>query len=157
MRILTIGRRFLALPSGQRQLLMLALVVVAHVRVMLCVLPSRVSLRLVRRLALLDEVARRGGAPSAERVAWAVGAASRVVPRATCLTQAVAGQLLLRHYGYSAKLCLGVTRAEPGRFLAHAWLEREGRVVLGGAESAAFTRLPTLSTTFREKTSLEAR
>jgi len=157
VRILIIGRQFLALPPGQRRLLVLALIVVAHVRAMLCVLPSRVSVRLVRRLAEVDSVVPRSGRPPAERVAWAVGAASRLVPRASCLTQAIAGQLLLRHYGYGAKLCLGVTRAEPGRFLAHAWLERDGRVVLGGAESASFTRLPALSATFREKTTVEAR
>lgn len=157
MRVLIIGRQFLALPSGQRRLLVLALVLVAHVRVALCILPSRLSLRLVRRLADVDSGEPRAQRPAAERVAWAVSAASRVVPRATCLTQAISGQLLLRYYGYAAKICLGVTRTEPGSFLAHAWLERDGRILLGGAESAAFTRLPALNATFREKSTLEAR
>lgn len=157
MRILTVGRRFLALPRGQRQLLVLALIVVANVRVALCVLPSRLIVRLMRRLTHVAAGASRSRGPSAERVAWAVSSASRVVPRATCLTQAISGQLLLRHYGHAAKLCLGVARSEPGRFLAHAWLERDGRVLLGGAESVTFTRLPSFSAAFSESTSMEAR
>lgn len=157
VRILSIGRQFLALPAGQRRLLIVALILVAQVRAVLCMLPSRLSVRLVRRLTQFGSAAPRGGRPSTERVAWAVIAASRLVPRATCLTQAISGQLLLRYYGYAAKLCLGVSRAEPGRFLAHAWIEHDGRVVLGGAESAAFTRFSPWSATLRENPTAEAR
>ena len=157
MRVLSIVRQFSALPGGQRRLLLFALLLVAHVRAALCVLPSRLSVRLVRRVAELDPHEARATRPPADRVAWAVAAVSRIIPRATCLTQAISAQLLLRHYGYAAKLCIGVTRSAAGQFLAHAWLERDGRVLLGGAESAAFTALPSLSPELRSKATLEAR
>jgi len=157
VRVLRISRQFSALPGGQRRLLLFAFVLVAHVRAALCVLPSRLSVRLVRRLAELDPPEPHAGRPSADRVAWAVAAVSRIIPRATCLTQAIAAQLLLRHHGYAAKLCIGVTRSAAGQFLAHAWLERDGRVLLGGAESAAFTPLPALGSELRQKAPLEAR
>ena len=53
-----------------------------------------------------------------------------------CLTQALAARWLLGRAGYAAELKLGARR-DGDRFLAHAWLEIDGRVVLGGADSPA--------------------
>lgn len=156
----TAGRRFaqlVALPVAEQSALLLSLLLVAHVRLALYVLPSRVSVRLVRRLAETDTVDAPDGRVSAAHVAWAVNAASRVVPNATCLTQAVAGQLLFRRYGYASKLCLGVARPTKGEFYAHAWIERDGRILVGGAQSTEFTRLPSLASTSRRKQQMKTR
>jgi len=56
--------------------------------------------------------------------------ASKYVPYASCLTQALAARKLLGHYGQSAELKIGVTKSN-GDFEAHAWLEIDGRIVLG--------------------------
>jgi hypothetical protein len=80
-----------------------------------------------------------------ERLAWSVSAASHLVPRATCLTQALAGQALLAQHGHPARLHLGVTRGDLGQFEAHAWLEADGQVVLGDRERPRFTPLTTLT------------
>lgn len=55
---------------------------------------------------------------------------SRYVPYATCLTQALAARTLLNRYGQPAVLKIGVAKNE-GSLEAHAWLEIDGRVVLG--------------------------
>jgi hypothetical protein len=65
------------------------------------------------------------------QVVWAVIAASRWIPKATCLTQALAAQCLLKRNGHPAMLRLGV-RKEGERLAAHAWLESQGRIVIGG-------------------------
>jgi hypothetical protein len=70
----------------------------------------------------------------APRVVRAVERAARVVPGATCLPQAIATRSLLAGYGIASDLKLGVQRTEEG-LRAHAWLEREGQVVIGGSES----------------------
>lgn len=127
---------------------MMALAVMVHVRVLLWLLPSRVSLKMVRRLEEIAARPRAAPRPAVETITWAIGAASRRIPRATCLTQAVSAQLLLRHYGYDSRLCLGVARSAMGEFFAHAWVERDGRIVVGGIESAGFIRMPALKTTF---------
>jgi hypothetical protein len=62
---------------------------------------------------------------------------ARYVPRATCLTQALALQYLLARAGHASELFVGVRQDEAGRFLAHAWLACNGRTVLG----ASATRL----------------
>jgi hypothetical protein len=157
VRFLSWTRQLAALPADERRLLLLAFVLVAHVRASLCVLPSRYALRIVRRLADLGPLASRARRPAPERIAWAIATVSRVVPRASCLTQAVAGKLLLRYYGYESRLRLGVAKTSAGAFFAHAWIERESRVLIGGAQSAAFNPLPSLSSTFQREPSRGAR
>ena len=67
----------------------------------------------------------------AGRALWAIAVTARLVGY-TCLAQALAARVLLERRGFDCRLRLGVVRAD-GRFEAHAWLERGGRVVVGGA------------------------
>ncbi|HWE42951.1 MAG TPA: lasso peptide biosynthesis B2 protein, partial [Gemmatimonadaceae bacterium] len=150
-------RRVRAMPTTQRVALCAAFVLVTVVRAVLFALPSHVSLRLVRRLGGPARLQSRRSGPVAAELAWAVEVASRFVPRATCLTQAVAAQLLLRHHGFESKLCLGVAKSANGEFTAHAWIEREGCVMIGGAESAAFAKFPPFSHPARREMSAESR
>ena len=80
---------------------------------------------------------------SAEQIAWAVAAVGRCVPGASCLPQAIAGYRLLRRAGYAARLRIGIAAGAQAPFEAHAWLELDGRILLGGTESAArYAALP---------------
>ena len=81
-----------------------------------------------------------------DRMAWAMGVASRFVPRATCLAQGLAAQLLLSRQGYRARLYIGVAKDENERLEAHAWLEAQGRIVVGGksVDLSRFAPLPPL-------------
>lgn len=134
-------RQWLGLSRAEQIWLLVALQLVAVVRASLWLLPSSVSLRLVRRIAGANRARTIGHRPSLDRLTWAVEAASRRIPHASCLTQAVSAQLLLRHFGYSSQLCLGVARSAEGVFAAHAWVESHGRIIIGGANSAGFTPL----------------
>ena len=83
------------------------------------------------------------------RLARAVRAGARVVPLASCLTQAQAAQILLARRGIASTLCLGVRETAAGELAAHAWLVAEGRMLLGGSthELAAFRQLVELGPT----------
>jgi hypothetical protein len=70
------------------------------------------------------------GTIAADRVAWAVEAASRRMPRATCLCRALTLQRLLTKYRHSSEIRIGVEKND-GRFGAHAWLIHDGRVLIG--------------------------
>lgn len=70
------------------------------------------------------------------RVSWGVTATARLVPGATCLTQALAGQYLLARHGYKAQIHLGVERGSLARIRAHAWLVSGDCIVLGGSASS---------------------
>lgn len=67
---------------------------------------------------------------------------ARLVPGASCLTQALALQWLLARAGHRCDLQIGVRRGGDGRFAAHAWVTCNDRVVLG----AAGTRIDEFTT-----------
>jgi hypothetical protein len=66
----------------------------------------------------------------AQPIADAVRRASRFVPRASCLVQAVSTQLLLTLRGSPGTIVLGARRTDGG-LAAHAWVEHGGRIVIG--------------------------
>jgi hypothetical protein len=134
-------RTLFVLSAVEWPLLIGASVLVVVVRIALWLLPSRVILATTRRLVSGPERSPNGVRVSPAQIAWAVGAASRRVPRASCLTQALATQLLLRAFGFASRICLGVGRSGDGQFCAHMWVERDGRVLIGGTGSLALTRL----------------
>jgi hypothetical protein len=60
--------------------------------------------------------------------------------RSSCLQQGIGLVVLLSAFGIPSRLVIGVTRADEGVH-AHAWVECDGRVVLGGELSDRFTPL----------------
>jgi hypothetical protein len=114
-----------------------AAVVLLRIRIALWLLPWR------RVLALLPA----GVAPTArcrvDRLERAVRLASRAIPCATCLTQALALSHLLSRSGHASTVRIGVTN-ERGRFAAHAWVECHGVPLLSSsAEVARYARILT--------------
>lgn len=76
---------------------------------------------------------------------WAAGAVGRRMPGATCLVNAMVAKYLLARRGLDAALEIGVAPSRPVPSFAHAWLELDGQVVLGGETSPeVFTPFPQL-------------
>jgi hypothetical protein len=86
------------------------------------------------------------GSPSPERVVWAVEVADRRVPGSrTCLMRSLTAETLLVLYGYDPVHRIGVDTDGESTFLAHSWLEWEGRVIIGDLEDLSkFEPLPPL-------------
>ena len=102
-----------------------------------------ISLRLVRFESI------RGWAVNAKRTSrpvpiatliWATQVASRLVPKTSCLARALAATRLLSENGYKSTLHIGVNRTGEA-FGAHAWVEHEELIVIGGAEASDFKQL----------------
>lgn len=73
----------------------------------------------------------------ARRVADMVSLAARHGPyRANCLKKSLVTELLLAQEGIPAKLRIGVNRRE-GRLDAHAWVEVDEEVLIGGRDAKA--------------------
>lgn len=114
------------------------------VRLALHVVPFGVMWRATNRLARARSA---GPGPGAEAIAWAVSAAGRRVPGGHhCLAQAVTAYILLGRAGHSARVRFGLSRDGPDGLSAHAWVEREGSVLLGGPDISRFALLPPLET-----------
>ena|SRR5437762_93144 len=104
------------------------------VRLGLWILPWRV---VSRTPVVLD----RRSSLSPEQSSAAVRHVSRYVPFATCLAQALALRRLLARHGCVSVLNLGVRNPPGGRLQAHAWLEADGRVILGHPGAIDYQRL----------------
>lgn len=134
-------REFLRLPTSQRSLLMQASVLVSAIRIGLWLLPFRIVRGTIHQIAPVPEVDHSNGRV-ADQVTWAVRVASRYFPRATCLTQALATQVLLHRRGYPTSLRIGVTKEANGKLAAHAWVECQGRIVIGGSAASVAQYMP---------------
>ena len=131
-------RKFIRLSSTERRLLFQAFGTVVWTRMGLWLLPVD-SLRRLLRLRAIPSVS---PGYRVERLVWAVQAASRRVPYATCLTQSLSLQYLMDRYGHESTVQIGVSKSAAGLFEAHAWVEWNGRVLLNTpAEIAPYTRL----------------
>jgi hypothetical protein len=67
----------------------------------------------------------------ARDICEAIVIAARYVPGATCLVQCLTGRAMLRSVGCFAEIKIGVLK-DSSDFHAHAWLENEDSVLLGG-------------------------
>jgi hypothetical protein len=133
------ARRYRTTSQHELGLLVSALATVVTARVALSTLPFRVIARVVARSPRTAD----DGGPTPEAIADAVRSAAVLVPRSTCLVQALAGQALMRHYGHRSQLSIGVARAGPGQFNAHAWLETTNGGLLGAENLDGLTTLLT--------------
>jgi len=74
-------------------------------------------------------------AVTTETIGWAVAAAGSLIPGGRrCLPRALAAEWILLGHGYHPSFKIGVAKGAAGNFEAHAWLECDGRTVIGGAE-----------------------
>ena len=133
------------LDPAERWLLMEAAIVVPSVRVALTILPFRLVHRGIVAATRRVHRSKASESRTPERIARMVAAVAARVPRATCLTQALAASVLLARHGHPATLRVGVAKNEDGTLRAHAWLESGGRTLLGGPDSDAFAHFPPVA------------
>src|SRR5882762_1074593 len=97
------------------------------------VIPFRVLLRLLRSWRERQPNRPALDTGRAKRALWAIRVISPHVPGITCLTQALAALTLLGHFGQTASLRFGIAKQEGGDLTAHAWVETEGKIVMGNS------------------------
>ena len=123
-------------PAGEFRLFARALVLLTLTRLALHWMPLTRLKRRVRRAASADRRLPEGQRLPMLRVLRCTAAAARFMPvSSTCLATAMVVQALLQRHGYSALMRIGVRRPADGKFAAHAWLEYEGAVIVGGPAS----------------------
>jgi hypothetical protein len=136
-------RKFFRLPRAERRLFVRALFLTAGVRLGLWLFRYPTVRRVLPKQT--DPAAPgASAAPSVEQIAWAANAAANYVPGSTCLVRALVGSVLCRRYGLPAEVRIGVGLDAQKNFEAHAWMESDGQVVIGGEESGRFTALASL-------------
>jgi hypothetical protein len=122
---------FLKLPTWEKKIAIESLLCVIRIRIMLWMFPFTTVQTKVQERVVKHDFSRE--VITMPRLRIMIVAASRYVPRATCLVQALAGYILFSKYGYTTSIKIGVLN-ENGEFEAHAWLEHGEKVVLGESE-----------------------
>lgn len=137
-------RRFLGLTSGERRLLVSAIIWLVSIRLAIVMLPIRTLLRLTELSSERNHLGRDDGLPP-ERIAWSVQTISRYLPGTRkCLVQSLATLAMLARRGHPAHLHIGIAKDEGGRLKAHAWVECEGKIIIGSGGVSQYTTLPLL-------------
>jgi hypothetical protein len=134
--------KFLRLPLSEKILFIKAWILIGIIRVGLSLLPF-IALKILLEI-IGPFITGTDDRISEQRLAWAIAAASRLVPKTTCLAQALAFQLFLKQSGREAHVHIGVGCGEGGRLDAHAWVESRGKVLFGGSDLSRYTHLLAL-------------
>lgn len=113
--------------------------VVVAVRLGLFTCPYRLVVRATEGLARVPAWL---PSQSATRIGQRVQRISARTPAATCLVQALAAFVLLAWHGRPSTIRYGVRRVS-GELEAHAWVEHDGVIVVGGPTVTQFVRLDT--------------
>src|SRR4051812_41576578 len=116
-------KKFSALSPGERGYFVRVVLMLAFVRVALWLVPLGTLRRYLAGVRAKPADALMGNVDVLARVARFVTSGARFVPRASCLTQALAAQALLKQETVESTLRIGVERTAQGVFRAHAWLE----------------------------------
>jgi hypothetical protein len=129
-------RKFFSLTLSEQYLFLHALFLLGVIRLGLKLLPFHTLRGLVARVSRVNTEVQSVEQAYIDKIVWAVTVASPYL-RAVCLPQALATQVLLARYGYPTQLRIGFTRSKGGQMSAHAWVENQGQVVIGGAGNMA--------------------
>lgn len=125
-------RRFFELSPVRRRLLLETTLLLVTSRTVLAVGSIHTTGRVLDRIVPVLDRLLDGPTTALADLTWALETADRLVPgTGTCLQVALVGDHLLATHGYDATLRIGVATDERGQFEAHAWLERDERVVVG--------------------------
>jgi hypothetical protein len=119
------------LPYQKQKLLGQSLIAVSSIRLSLWIFPFKALNQWLSTFASTDSDDRKVEWNVVDNVTSAVQACSLYVPYASCLTQALAVRTLLGLRGQDSQLKIGVDKDEDGKFLAHAWVEIDGKIIIG--------------------------
>ncbi len=123
--------KFVKLPTAEKILFIETFLFVPAVRIALWLIPFAVLQRGFSKFLASEAETSEPDWSQIKKIVRAVRFVSRFIPFASCLTQAVAALLLVKLNGQEAELKLGVAKNNNADFEAHAWLEKNGQIIIG--------------------------
>lgn len=137
--------KFIALSSGDHQLLLKTFMLLGLVRLGLRLLPFPTLRKVLVSISRVKSFPSKVNQTQVAKSVWAVNQSSRYMPGGVkCLARALTTQVLMSRRGYPAELCIGVAKNETGKLEAHAWIESQGQVLIGQLQDLSrYTLLPS--------------
>jgi hypothetical protein len=139
--------KLLRLKNSDRLLIINTFVLLFSVRLGLWLLPFKSLRQLLNKFSHSLKPSQNYYKKDLNQIIRAVNVSSRYMPGGVkCLARALTTQILMSRYGYSSELRIGVTKGTEGKLEAHAWIEYQGKVVIGNLQDLSrFTPMPSLA------------
>jgi hypothetical protein len=136
-------RSFVALSRQERRLFGEAAVLLPSVHCLQQALPYKRWRVLLTRSGQMPVHQR--ARPTPDQLAHAVERARQLPGTYKCLPAAYALHIMLHRYGYASTVQVGVAHDPSGAVEAHAWVEHDGKVLIGALpDLVRFVPLPPL-------------
>ncbi len=150
-----LGNQYIHLGKSDRQLLLAAFFLLGLIRLGLLLLPFQTLQKLLVRISkpiyqtdlnYHNGIGDRVSPKSISQIILGVNRSSRYMPgKVKCLARALTTQVLMSQHGYSPQLRIGVAKGKSDRLEAHAWVEEQGKVVIGYLQDLArFTPMSSI-------------
>lgn len=123
--------RFFLQPYPTKKLLLESLSLMLLIRISLWIFPFGWLRRCLERFESSRGDHKEVDWQVINEVIRAIRTSSRLVPKATCLTQALATRTLLRLRAQDSQLRIGVDKDAEDLLTGHAWVEIDGRIIVG--------------------------
>lgn len=137
-------RKFIHFSPGDQWLLIKSGMLMVSIRLGLWLYPFQDLQRMLE--THMRKKFFQAGQSELERVAWSIRAVGKCLPFATCLVQALTAQLLLSRRGHQVALHIGIAKDKQGKLDAHAWIEYQGKVIVGSVDNLSnYTLLTSLT------------
>ncbi len=139
--------KFITLPLQTQWLLFKVAAVLLAIHLSLRFLPFRSVYRFASASQRSIQTRSEKEAFDEGRLIWAITRLSlQLLGQESCLRQALTGLYFFSRAGMRVSLRIGVRKGMGDAVLAHAWIERDGKVLLGGTDNLLnhFIRLPDL-------------
>ena len=118
---------FFKLSHDRKSLLIISVVLIISIRIFLYIFSFSRIYSISNKLARIK--INQNNPKQILDVVWSVRVVAYHIPKATCLVQAIVAQILMTHYNYDSILRIGVNKSN--NFEAHAWLEKDNKIILG--------------------------
>lgn len=127
--------RYLQLSFTKQRLLIESMFFLIVGRIGLRILPFKTLNRFLQKFERKAKGMEHGNDTYQADILWAINrTGENLFGDNACLPLALAGQLQLNLHGFPAHTRLGVQKTINGEIKAHAWVECNGKVVIGGPE-----------------------
>ncbi|MEM7554522.1 MAG: lasso peptide biosynthesis B2 protein [Cyanobacteria bacterium P01_A01_bin.84] len=144
--------KILDLSSTERNFLLKTLILMAFIRLGLRFLKFQNLLKLLKKISQLQKNSSERMSKdtvkhtvTVRKIIWAVNVVTRYMPGVKCLARALTTHVLMKRYGHTSNLQIGVAKAESGNLEAHAWIEYQEKIVIGNlSDISRFIPLPSL-------------
>ena len=120
------------LNRSGKKLFLQAYILMMLIRLGLLLLPFRRLQDLILKVKRFESIAAGDSQPSLGAIAQSVHRSARYSPgKVMCLAKALTTAVMMSIYGFPYKIKFGVAKGESNNIEAHAWVESEGKVVVG--------------------------